>query len=68
MRVYVAKTMAWVILGLVVTMGLLGVVVGLGWMALGDNGGGDFGPYCGRLWFTLLCIVGPDFLRYCDSG
>ena len=45
MRVYVAKTMAWVILGLVVTMGLLGVVVGLGWMALGDNGGGDFGPY-----------------------
>lgn len=44
MRIYVAKTMAWVILGLVVTVGLLGVVVGSGWMALGDNGGGDFGP------------------------
>ena len=45
MRWYVAQTMGWVILGLVVTMGLLAVVVGSGWMVLGVNGGGDFGPY-----------------------
>jgi len=44
MNWHVVKTMVLVILGLVVTVGLLVVVVGFGWGALAGNGGGGFGP------------------------
>ena len=43
MNWHIAKTMGWVILGLIVTVGLLVVVVGSGWSVVAGNGGGGYG-------------------------
>ena len=41
MNWHLIKMMAWVILGLVVTVGLLVIVVGSGWGVMAGNGGGE---------------------------
>ncbi len=58
MNWHVVKMMGLVILGLVVTVGLLAVVVGSGWGVLAGNGGGG----SGLVYETNIVFSGSDSL------